>query len=45
MAENITARKPIMGSVAEREIEKRDAPHAYKKIEMTSKTTNIKMYE
>jgi len=43
MAENIIARNPIMGSVAERDIEKSDAPHAYKKIDMTSKTTNMRI--
>jgi hypothetical protein len=32
-----------MGSVAERDIEKSDAPHAYKKIDMTSKTTNMRI--
>jgi hypothetical protein len=43
MAENIIARNPIMGRVAERGIEKSDAPHAYKKIDMTSKTTNMRI--
>jgi hypothetical protein len=43
MAENIIARKPIIGSVAVREIEKSDAPQAYKNIDMTSKTTNMRI--
>jgi hypothetical protein len=43
MAENMIARKPIIGSVAEREIENSDAPHAYKNIDITSKTTNMRI--
>ena len=43
MAENIIARNPITGRVADRDIEKSDAPHAYKNIDITSKTTNIRM--
>jgi hypothetical protein len=43
MAENIIARNPIIGSVAERGIEKSDAPHAYKKSDMTSNTTNMRI--
>ena len=43
MAENIIARNPIIGSVAEREIEKSDAPHAYKNKDITSNTTNMGM--
>ena len=43
MAENIIARNPIIGSVAEREIEKSDAPHAYKNNDITSNTTNMRM--
>jgi hypothetical protein len=43
MAENIIARNPIIGSVAERGIEKSDAPHAYKNIDITSNTTNMRI--
>jgi hypothetical protein len=43
MAENIIARNPIIGRVADLDIEKSDAPHAYKNKDITSKTTNIRI--
>jgi len=43
MAENIIAKNPIIGSVAEREIENSDAPHAYRNMDITSKTTNMRI--
>jgi len=43
MAENIIARNPKIGSVADLDIEKSEAPHAYKNIDITSKTTNIRI--
>lgn len=43
MAANIIARKPMIGRVAALGIEKSAVPHAYKKIDITSKTTNMSM--
>ena len=43
MAANIIPRNPMIGRVAVLGIEKRAVPHAYRKIDMTSKTTNIRM--
>jgi hypothetical protein len=38
------ARKPIIGRVADRGIIDKALAQAYRKIDSTSKTTNIKMY-
>ena len=44
MAANIMARNPIIGRVADRGIIDNALAQAYRKIESTSKTTNIRMY-
>jgi hypothetical protein len=43
MAANIIAKNPIIGKVAVLGNENNETPQTYRKIAITSKTTNIKM--